>query len=105
MSLSQSSIAIAVSTASIFSASVVSSVHSGSVILIAVVSNPEVSNMYGFSSATLLEALELVMFNNCMRLGDIIVKQNSGIAMGLSPVPTIANLYVAIYEEAHVFKC
>jgi hypothetical protein len=73
-------------------AAVVSSVHPGSVILIAVVSNPEVSNMYRFSSAALLEALELVMFNNRMRFGDIIVKQISWIAMGMSPVPTIANL-------------
>ncbi|KAL3763565.1 hypothetical protein ACHAW5_008108, partial [Stephanodiscus triporus] len=54
--------------------------------------------------ALLLEALELVMFNNRMRFGDIIVKQLSGIAMGMSPAPTIANLYVAIYEELHVLK-
>jgi hypothetical protein len=57
--------------------------------------------MYGFSSAALLEALELVMFNNHMRFGDIIVKQISGIATGMSPVPTIANLYVAVYEKVH----
>jgi hypothetical protein len=105
LSLSRSSITIDVSTAGIFTAAVVSSAHSGSVILIAVISNPEVSNMYSFSSAALLEALELVMFNNHMRFGDIIVKQNSRIVMGMSPVPTIANLYVAIYEEAHVLKC
>ena len=47
-------------------------------------SDPEVSTMYGFSSADLLEALELVMFNNCMKFGDIIVKKISGIAMGMS---------------------
>ncbi len=67
-------------------------------------SDLEVSTMYGFSSAALLKALELVMFNNCMRFGDIIVKQISRIAMGMSPAPTIANLYVAIYEKAHVLK-
>jgi hypothetical protein len=44
------------------------------------------------------------MLNNRMRFGDIIVKQISGIAMGMSPAPTIANLYVAIYEELHVLK-
>jgi len=44
------------------------------------------------------------MFNNHMRFGDIIVKQLSGIAMGMSPAPTIANLYVAIYEEMHVLN-
>jgi hypothetical protein len=64
----------------------------------------EISSMYGFSSTALLEALELVMFNNRMRFGDIIVKQISGIAMGMSPAPTITNLYVAIYETAHVLQ-
>jgi hypothetical protein len=54
--------------------------------------------MYGFLSTALSEALEFMMFNNRMRFGDIIVKQISGIAMGMSPAPTIANLYVAIYE-------
>jgi len=57
-------------------------------------SKEEVSSRYGFSSAALLGAIELVMFNNHMRFGDIIVKQLSGIAMGMSPAPTIANLYV-----------
>jgi hypothetical protein len=67
-------------------------------------SKEEVSSRYGFSATALLEALELVMFNNRMRFGDIIVKQLSGIAMGMSPAPTIANLYVAIYEEMHVLQ-
>ncbi len=67
-------------------------------------SNEEVSGKYGFLSTALLEALKLVMFNNRMRFGDIIVKQVSGIVMGMSPAPTIANLYVAIYEEMHVLK-
>ena len=67
-------------------------------------SKDEVSDRYGFSATALLEALNIVMFNNRMRFGDIIVKQLSGIAMGMSPAPTIANLYVAIYEEMHVLK-
>ncbi len=67
-------------------------------------SNKEVSGTYGFLSKALLETLELVMLNNHMRFGDIIVKQISRIAMGMSPAPTIANLYVAVYEEAHVLK-
>jgi hypothetical protein len=58
----------------------------------------------GFHHQPYWKALELVMFNNRMRFGDIIVKQVSGIAMGMSPAPTIANLYVAIYEEMHVLK-
>ena len=67
-------------------------------------SKKEISCKYGFSSRALLEAIELVMFNNRMRFGDIIVRQISGIAMGMSPAPTISNLYMAIYEETHVLK-
>jgi len=67
-------------------------------------SNQEVILKYGYSAKALLEAIELVMFNNRMRFGDIIVKQLSGIAMGMSPAPTIANLYVAIYEEMHILQ-
>ena len=52
----------------------------------------------------LLEALELVMFNNRMRFGDIIVKQISGIAMGMSPATTISNLYMAISDTEHVLS-
>ena len=59
---------------------------------------------YGFLPTALLEALELVMFNNRMRFGDIIVKQISGISMGMSPAPTIANLFMAIYEAEHVLR-
>ncbi len=44
------------------------------------------------------------MVQGCASIGDIIVKQLSGIAMGMSPAPTIANLYVAIYEEMHVLN-
>ena len=33
-----------------------------------------------------------------MRFGDLYVQQISGIAMGMSPAPTIANLYVSIFE-------
>ncbi len=62
----------------------------------------EVATKYGFSPMALLEAMELVMYNNQMHFGDLIVKQLSGIAMGMSPAPTIANLYVAIYEHSHV---
>jgi hypothetical protein len=67
-------------------------------------SREEIAGKYGFEPTALLEALKLVMLNNRMRFGDIIVKQLSGIAMGMSPAPTIANLYVAIYEELHVLK-
>jgi hypothetical protein len=43
------------------------------------------------------EAMEIVMKNNRMILSDLIYHQIRGIAMGMSPTPTIANHYVAIY--------
>jgi hypothetical protein len=42
------------------------------------------------------EAMEIVIKNNRMRIGDLIYHQIRGIAMGMSLAPTIANLYVAI---------
>jgi hypothetical protein len=42
------------------------------------------------------------MYNNRMRFGDVLVKQISGIAMGMSPAPTLANLFVAIYKDEHI---
>jgi hypothetical protein len=65
-------------------------------------SSREISKRYGFSSKALLEALAHVMLNNHMQFGDITVKQLSGIAMGMSPAPAFANLFVAIYETTHV---
>lgn len=50
----------------------------------------------------LIEAIELVMKNNRMKFGDIFAHQTSGIAMGMSPAPTIANLFVAIHEAAEI---
>jgi hypothetical protein len=37
-----------------------------------------------------------------MRFGDLIFRQAHGVAMGMSPAPTIAKLYVAIYERDHI---
>ena len=48
------------------------------------------------------EALSLVMLNNRMRFNNIVVKQHKGIAMGVSPASTIANLYVSIFEKQHL---
>jgi hypothetical protein len=48
------------------------------------------------------EAMEIVMRNNRMRFGDLILRQICGVAMGMSPAPTIPNLYVAIYERNHI---
>jgi hypothetical protein len=50
----------------------------------------------------LVEALHIVMNNNRMKFGDIFAHQHKGIAMGMAPAPSIANLFVAIYEEAYI---
>jgi len=39
-----------------------------------------------------------------MRFSDILVKQLMGNAMGMSPAPIIANLFVAIYEKLNIIK-
>jgi hypothetical protein len=48
------------------------------------------------------EALSLVMLNNRMQFDNTIVEQHKGIAMGMSPAPTIANLYVSLFEAEHI---
>lgn len=54
------------------------------------------------SPTALVDAITIVMKNNRMKFGDIIVQQHKGIAMGMAPAPTIANLYVAIFEQEHI---
>lgn len=49
-------------------------------------------------SETLIEALTMVMCNNIMKFEDIYIQQLTGIVIGMSPAPTIVNLYVAILE-------
>ncbi len=55
-----------------------------------------------FPLEALIEAIKIVMQNNRMRFGDIIVRQLVGIVMGMSPAPTLANLYVALHEEKEI---
>ena len=55
-----------------------------------------------YSPEALISAINIVMHNNRMRFGDIVVRQITGIAMGMSPAPTIANLYIAAYEQSHL---
>ncbi len=50
----------------------------------------------------IVNAMEIVMKNNHMQFGNLIYHQICGVAMGVSPAPTIANLYIAIYETAHI---
>ena len=57
-----------------------------------------------YSSATLIEALIIVMKNNRMSFGDLLIKQLIGIAMGMSPAPTIANLFEATHEQLCILQ-
>ena len=54
--------------------------------------------------SALIEAIIIVMKNKIMRFGDIVVRQLSGIAMGMMLAPTIANLYVAIHKALKILK-
>ncbi len=67
-------------------------------------SSPEIASYYGINPAALLEAITIVMCNNCMRFGNVLVKQISRIAMRMSPAPTLANLFMAIYEKDHLLQ-
>jgi hypothetical protein len=51
---------------------------------------------------TIVEAMSLVLQNNRMHFGDLVVHKITGIPMGMSPVPTIVNLFVAIFEAEHI---
>ena len=37
-----------------------------------------------------------------MQFGNLIFVQTCGVAMGMAPAPTIANLFIAIYENDHI---
>jgi hypothetical protein len=52
--------------------------------------------------STVMSAMDIVMKNNRMRVGDLVFHQICGVAMGMSSTPTIANLCVAIYEATHI---
>ena len=51
-----------------------------------------------YPAKALVKALHLIMKNNRLRFGDIIVQQLKGIAMGMSPAPAIANQFGVIYK-------
>jgi hypothetical protein len=65
--------------------------------------SPDISQRYGINPKALLKAIKLIMYNNCMCFGNVLVKKISGIVMGMSLAPTLANLFVAIYyEDEHI---
>ena len=55
-----------------------------------------------YAPEPLITAIEIVMQNNRFKFGDVLVKQIQGIAMGISPAPLIANIFVAIHEEEEI---
>ena len=57
-----------------------------------------------YSPDALINAIKLVMFNNRMRFGDLLVKQLVGVTMGMSPAPSLANLFVALHETSHILN-
>ena len=57
-----------------------------------------------YNAKALIKAIILVMRNNRMRFGNAIVRQLIGVAMGMSPAPSIANLYVAIHEAQAIIN-
>jgi hypothetical protein len=61
-------------------------------------------NFPHYSPEALISAIKIVMRNNHMKFGDIFVRQLVGIAMGMSPTPSVTNLYVAVYEEQELLK-
>jgi hypothetical protein len=67
--------------------------------------NPTTLTTYqhlNLNPTAITEALSLVMLNNRMRFDSIIVEQQKGIVMGMSPAPTIANLYISIFKEQYL---
>ena len=58
---------------------------------------------FGYPAKALIEAISIVMRNNRMRFGDLIFQQLVGVAMGISPAPPIANIYVAMFELQNIF--
>ena len=50
----------------------------------------------------IIAAMARVMRNNRMRFWDLVIHQIKGIAMGMLPALTIANLFVPIYEAEHI---
>jgi hypothetical protein len=49
-----------------------------------------------------MAALNIAMNNNRMKFGDIFAQQLRGIAMGMLPAPTIANLFASLNERKEI---
>ena len=64
--------------------------------------DPETQRRFSYPTEALIEAITIILENNRMNFGDIIVRQLVGIAMGMAPAPPIANLFCATYEKDHV---
>ena len=54
--------------------------------------------LFGYPALALVEAITIVTKNNRMRFEDLTFQRLVGVAMGISPAPPIANIYVAIFK-------
>ncbi len=52
--------------------------------------------------SAIINAMEIIMKNNRMKFGNLIFDQICRVAMGMSPAPTIGNLYIAIYKSTYI---
>ena len=59
---------------------------------------------FGYPAKALAEVIAIVTRNNRMRFGDLIFQQLVSVAVGISPAPSIANIYVAIFELHNIFE-
>ncbi|KAL7545881.1 hypothetical protein ACHAWF_009235 [Thalassiosira exigua] len=57
-----------------------------------------------YSAEALVKAIKIIMRNNRMKFGDVIVRQLIGIVMGMAPAPTIVNLFVALHEQRELLS-
>lgn len=57
-----------------------------------------------YSPKAQTEAVKVVIHNNRIRFQDITVEQPRGIIMGMSPTPSLVNIYVAIHKVNELLK-
>ena len=55
-----------------------------------------------YDAETLISALEIVMFNNIIKFGDVYRKQIQGTVMGTAPAPQWANLFEGLHEKEFI---
>ena len=62
----------------------------------------KIKGCIGFTKASLIKAMRHLIENCYFNVGNITLKQDIGIPMGIDPAPFWANLFLYTYEEAYV---